>query len=176
MMKFLIGIVILAAGAAVGWFFLMVLPAGKQKQTVAMTRNVGTAWMYWLTDEVGDSSSGSNVNAELMTRPETQIIFDANKKLGGAYRKLDYDDMTKLLKPRYLQDVPRVDGWGNELEFYLSDNLLNSYVMLVRSPGSDGKFSGNTYTMGAFDSKNAAEDIVWADGYFVRWPEQSRAP
>lgn len=45
-------------------------------------------------------------------------------------------------------------------------------VMLIRSPGRDGVYSdqAGTYTLGAFPPGNYDEDLVWADGYFIRWP------
>ena len=74
----------------------------------------------------------------------------------------------------YMKDVPEFDGWGHPFEFYKNDNLLANTVMLIRSPGRDGVFTeanGSTmYTVEPFEFSNYDEDIVWADGYFIRWP------
>lgn len=44
-------------------------------------------------------------------------------------------------------------------------------VMRIRSPGRDGRFSANDYTVSPFEPTNFDEDIVWTDGYFTRWPQ-----
>jgi hypothetical protein len=44
--------------------------------------------------------------------------------------------------------------------------------MAIRSAGRDGAFSGDTYTAGAFDPLDYDQDIVWADGVFIRWPQR----
>ena len=65
------------------------------------------------------------------------------------------------------------DGWGHPLEYYLNtENPTAPQVMGIRSPGRDGTFSGGRYTVGAFDPGDFDEDIVWADGTFVRWPQR----
>ncbi|MFP5288928.1 MAG: hypothetical protein ACLGI9_24540, partial [Thermoanaerobaculia bacterium] len=64
------------------------------------------------------------------------------------------------------------DGWGHPYEYYLNvENPLAPQVMGIRSPGRDGEFSAVSYTVGPFDPYDFDEDIVWADGFFVRWPQ-----
>jgi hypothetical protein len=44
--------------------------------------------------------------------------------------------------------------------------------MAIRSPGNDGTFSGNRYELGAFQPGDANQDLVWMNGFFIRWPER----
>lgn len=64
------------------------------------------------------------------------------------------------------------DGWGRALEVRLFDGDRSRDVLSIRSCGSDGRCDGDRYAIGAFDSADSAADIVWADGYFVRWPQK----
>jgi hypothetical protein len=50
------------------------------------------------------------------------------------------------------------------------ENPLAAQVMSLRSPGRDGFFADNSYEITSFDPEAFDEDIVWADGFFVRWP------
>jgi hypothetical protein len=75
-----------------------------------------------------------------------------------------------------MQELPKTDAWGHAYEYYVdSENPLAQTVMLIRSPGRDGKFSGSVYQVGSFEPGSFDEDIVWADGFFVRWPEAQAA-
>ena len=44
--------------------------------------------------------------------------------------------------------------------------------MLIRSAGRDGQFEGDQYTIGAFEVTDYDRDIVWINGFFVRWPQK----
>ena len=46
--------------------------------------------------------------------------------------------------------------------------------MSIRSPGRDGKYSATEYSVTPFDPVDFDEDIVWADGFFVRWPQKKQ--
>ena len=81
-----------------------------------------------------------------------------------------YADLVARLGPGV--EIPRRDAWGGRLEFCLDTDLGRSPGLIgVRSPGSDGRFDGDTYSVGPFLPSNPGEDIVWIDGYFVRWPQ-----
>jgi len=68
---------------------------------------------------------------------------------------------------------PELDGWDSPYEFYVNvTNPLAAKVVSILSPGRDKAFSGNVYTATSFDPTSLDEDIVWADGYFVRWPQK----
>jgi len=46
--------------------------------------------------------------------------------------------------------------------------------MMIRSPGRDGVFSAADYDVSSFTPSDFDQDIVWADGFFIRWPEKSK--
>lgn len=126
-----------------------------QKRTVADIRNTGTAMFSWLTDQVGAGAAG-----------QSQIDMDR-------YSVLSAEELREILVPQYMQQVPEKDGWGNPFEYYLNvENPLDQQVMSIRSPGRDGKLSADSYTVTAFDPGDFDQDIVWADGFFVRWPQK----
>lgn len=80
-------------------------------------------------------------------------------------------DLAALLVPDYIARVPERDAWGHPLEYFLrTENLLAGRVMLIRSPGLDGVFSESSYEFSSFPTTEFDQDIVWADGFFVRWP------
>jgi len=131
-----------------------------QKRTVADIRNTGTAMFSWLTDQVGAAAAGQS---------QTEIgDIDLDD-----YSVLSRDEVQSILLPQYMQTVPEKDGWGNPYEYYLNvENPLAVQVMGIRSPGRDGRFSADSYTVTSFDPSEFDEDIVWADGFFVRWPQR----
>lgn len=134
--------------------------AEAQKRTVADIRNTGTAMFSWLTDQVGAAAAGQS---------QTEIgDIDLDD-----YPVLSRDEVQSILLPQYMQTVPEKDGWGNPYEYYLNvENPLAVHVMGIRSPGRDGRFSADSYTITSFDPSEFDEDIVWADGFFVRWPQK----
>ena len=50
--------------------------------------------------------------------------------------------------------------------------VLGAQVIAIGSAGrgTTGLTSLGLYTIGPFTPTNYVQDIVWADGYFVRWP------
>jgi general secretion pathway protein G len=138
--------------------FLDALQKAKQKRTVADIRNTGTAMFSWLTDQVGAAAAGQGT----VTLASYVSISQAN--------------LSTLLVPVYMQDVPKVDGWKGDYDFYLKTGtrVLEQQVMLIRSQGR-GHTADSTsgYTVTSFDPTDYAQDIVWADGFFVRWPQKT---
>ncbi len=45
--------------------------------------------------------------------------------------------------------------------------------MAIRSQGRNARTPRGTYTVTAFDPTDYDQDIVWADGFFVRWPQKT---
>jgi hypothetical protein len=120
-------------------------------------RNMGTAWMTWLTDQVAAGAAGQGTyDVEILPRV------------------LSAEELRQMLVPIYMQQLVTEDGWGNPLEFRLGKDYLQAQVFSIRSPGRDGVYSGHTYEAGGFDSTDYNQDIVWADGYFVRFPDSTR--
>ncbi len=139
---------------------LIALQKAKQKRTVSELRNVGTAWMSWLTDQVGAGAAGASktYDASGFTEPSYVEVFQALHPFDTFF---------------YMQEVPQLDGWKYPLAFGQAASLLASNVLIVCSGGADGVLAGGctkTYTLGAFVATDFDQDIVWADGYFVRWP------
>lgn len=138
--------------------FLEALQKAKQKRTMADERNWGNAAMAWVTDQLSGAAAG-------------QDTYDISLYTGGA---TTYAEVRNTLVPRYVTEMPQKDGWRNDYQYYLKTQApLDPQVMLVRSPGRDGTF---TDARGSYDPTLYKEDIVWADGFFLRWPEgQARA-
>lgn len=125
-----------------------------QKQTLTDIRKTGTALYSWLTDQVGAAAAGEGENVDL-----------------GEFPLISHREVSKLLAPQYLAVVPELDGWGHPLEFRVNvANPLAPKVLAIRSPGRDGKFSVDSYIQGPFEPDEFDRDIVWADGFFVKWP------
>ena len=133
------------------------LQKAKQKRTMSDIRNTGTAWMSWLTDQVGSTAAGSSNT--FTTTPFTVRT---------------YANMVTTLRPTttffYMQEIPQKDGWKTDMQYASSTNLLASRVLMIRSAGKDKTMTGDTYTVGPFIATDYNQDMVWSDGYFVRWP------
>jgi prepilin-type N-terminal cleavage/methylation domain-containing protein len=140
--------------------FLDALQKAKQKRTVADMRNTGTAMFSWLTDQVGAAAAGQSA---------TQINLASG--YGGSKPA---STVASVLVPQYLQSVPEKDGWKKDYEYYLNTaDVLAKTVMAVRAGGRDGSFSTSNYTVVGFDPTDYDQDIVWSDGFFVRWPQKT---
>lgn len=130
----------------------------RQKQTIADIRNIGTAVMSWLVDQASAAAAGQ------ATTPDSYDLsgLDVTSAM----------DLEELLVPTYIQELPTEDGWGNPLEFRLTENVMAAQVFSVRSPGRDGEWdvTGQKYEIGPFEPTDFDRDVVWADGFFVRWP------
>ena len=124
----------------------------KQKRTMAEMRIVGTAWMSWLTDQVGSAAAGQN-----------QFNW-------GAMTPKNYDELLADLVPTYSESIPPLDGWRHPYQFGVSEALEASAPIGIRSFGNNGVADGTTYTVGAFESTDYSQDIIWTGGFFVRWP------
>ena len=137
------------------------LQKAKQKRTMADMRNTGTSWMSWITDQVsaaaaGATSSWSPTGYTLITR----------------------DNLFSTLHPSttffYMNEVPQIDGWKHDYWYAYSGNPLSARVIAIASAGRNGSNSGyapgGAVTIGPFTPTAYDEDIIWADGFFVRWP------
>jgi len=141
------------------------LQKAKQKRTVSDMRNLGTAWMSWLVDQVGAASAGA------------AKVYDSS-----FMTPVIYSDLFGYMRPTdtffYMQEVPQLDGWDNELVFGMGTDLLISTVLGIFAPCRGGVFNEGTLTaaipVNPFRSTDYNQDIVWADGYFVRWPEGTK--
>ncbi len=135
------------------------LQKAKQKRTVADMRNVGAAWFSWLTDQVSAGAAGASKT------------YDYTGKLT---QSLSADNLLTTLFPSttffYIQEVPQKDGWSNQYDYRWSGNPLEANVIGIQSGGRDGSAAASSYTVGPFVTTDYAQDIVWADGFFIRYP------
>jgi prepilin-type N-terminal cleavage/methylation domain-containing protein len=129
----------------------------KQKRTVADMRITGTAMFAWLSDEVGAAAAGAAV---------TQVDM-------GQYKAIALDDLRELMIPQYIEAIPVLDGWKHNYHYFLDPtNPLNQQVMAIGSGGRDNSAIAGSYTVAGFDPTDYDQDILWADGFFVRWPQK----
>ncbi len=134
--------------------FITSLHKAKQKRTMAEMHETGTAMMSWLTAQMGAAGTGAQ-SIDVTTYGEM----------------MDVPDLAALLVPQYIARIPERDAWGYPLEYFLrTESLLAARVMLIRSPGMDGTFSDSAYEFSSFTTTDFDQDIVWADGVFIRWP------
>jgi hypothetical protein len=133
--------------------------AEKQRKTFADMRNLGSALFSWLTDQVGAAAAGQQTAMDLRLYPD-----------------ISRAELRKLLVPAYLMEIPELDGWGHPYEIRLNKDLMARNVMSIRSPGRDGKYSTDVYTMEEFEPADYDQDLVWTDGFFVRRPKKLTGP
>jgi prepilin-type N-terminal cleavage/methylation domain-containing protein len=156
---------LLVVVAIIGIIAAMLIPnlfdamqKAKQKRTVADIRIAGTSLFSWLTDQVGAAAAGATAT-------------DINLASYGSL--MHASDLTPLLTPEYVQKIIELDGWKTPLQYYLlTSNPLASHVMAIRSLGRDRSADTDDYTVTGFDPTDYDRDIVWADGFFVRWPQK----
>ena len=136
------------------------LQKAKQKRTVGDMRSVGSAWFSWLTDQVGAAAAGTT---------NTYKFSGLGTTLSATNLLTTLFQTTSMF---YIQEVPTNDGWGNPFDYRWSGNVLSSQVLGIRSNGRDNAIGPSTdpYTMGPFNATKYDEDIVWADGFFIRYP------
>ena len=129
----------------------------KQKRTMADCRLLGGAMMGWLTDQVGAAAAGAQ---------STSIDL-------ATYSSISPANLSSKLMPTYIQAIPAYDGWKRPYDLYL-DTVppIDEHVMGIRSAGEGGVVEGDVYTSGSFEPTDYQRDIVWVDGFFVRWPQR----
>ncbi len=138
------------------------LHKAKQRRTMGELRLIGTAWMSWLTDQAGASAAGA------------QQLY----KVDG-FNALEYGEIYGYLHPSdtffYMQAVPENDAWGSHLTFYLNSNPLTDNQLLLCAAARDNVYETCDGTkdipIGPFLATDFDQDIVWADGFLVRWPD-----
>ena len=145
--------------------FLDSLQKAKQKRTMGDVRDSGTAWFAWLTDQYG-AAAAAGATPSKYSMPPT----------------VTYTTVKDDLVPQYIQELPENDAWGNALVWcrQATDDLLTEpNVMAIGSPGRDGAAVRATcdseVDSGAFAPTDYDQDIVWADGFFVAYPQKEKA-
>jgi len=134
------------------------LQKAKQKRTVAECRLAGSAMMAWITDQSSAAAAGQGIG---------NVIKVAD------YPAISYSEVVSILVPTYIETMPDRDGWKTFYDFHLNTTDPHSdFPLLIRSAGRDGQFEGDQYTIGAFEVTDYDRDIVWINGFFVRWPQK----
>lgn len=134
----------------------------KQRRTMAELRLVGTAWMNWYTDQNGAAAAGAQQTYKV-----------------GTFVEHSYEQIYGYLHPTdtffYMQEIPEKDPWGSDLHYYMNSNTLSDNQLLLCALARDGVADlcdGSTdIPIGPFISTDFDQDIVWADGFLVRWPD-----
>jgi prepilin-type N-terminal cleavage/methylation domain-containing protein len=130
----------------------------KQKRTMADMRITGTAMFSWLSDQVGAAAAGAS---------------STNIDLGSYGAVKQASDLSSILVPAYLQVVPPLDGWKAPFDYYINlTDLVGRHVLAIRSKGRDFVASGTAYSVSNFEPTDYDQDVVWADGFMVRWPQK----
>ena len=134
--------------------YLNAVQRTKQKRTMADMRSLAVAWEARAVDTKAYNASG-------FTMPAASI---------------SYAQVTTLLSPTYMRNIPSADGWGYALQFG-ADQAIGSATpaaeYAIRSPGRDGQYTGTTYTAGPTTSFDC--DIVYSNGSFIVWPEGTQS-
>jgi type II secretion system protein G len=154
---------VLIVVAVIGIIVAMLIPnlldamqKAKQKRTMADIRITGMAMFSWVTDQAAAAAAGQSTTSVSMATYGTQIAVS---------------DLSTVLISQYIQAIPVLDGWQSPYQYYL--NVTNPHatqVMAIRSLGRDKTADTDTYSVTGFDPTDYDRDIVWADGYMVRWP------
>ena len=121
---------------------------GKQKRTMSDMRALATAVEAYAVD-----------NNKYPAAACAAGIFSG----GGTENTLDQASFSNL-SPTYIAQPPKTDGWGRFMGYALS-GAAGDYR--IRSSGRDGA----TGTINCGTTTNFNDDIVYADGTFIQWPE-----
>jgi prepilin-type N-terminal cleavage/methylation domain-containing protein len=141
--------------------FVDSLQTAKQKRTMADARTVGNSMMSWLTAQAAAAAAGAAVDGTFQLSEWTGIT--------------DYEDIRAQLVPSYIQDLPRLDGWKRDFGYtMLIDDPQADRLFLITSNGRDASLASDQYTIGSFDPTDYDQDIIWADGLFLRWPQKDQ--
>jgi prepilin-type N-terminal cleavage/methylation domain-containing protein len=132
------------------------LQKAKQKRTMGDMRITGLAMFTWVTDQAAAAAAGASATSVDLTAYGPQLAAS---------------DLATVLIPQYVQSIPVLDGWKSPYQYFLlTSNPHAAQVMAIRSLGRDKAADSTQYTVTSFDPTDYDRDIVWADGYMVRWP------
>ncbi|HKB81490.1 MAG TPA: type II secretion system protein [Thermoanaerobaculia bacterium] len=145
-----VGIVGILATIAIANYYNAIQRA-RQKRTMADVRSLALAWEARAID--------------VKTYNAAAIGFT----MPGA--DLTYGEVSTLLSPTYMRNIPQFDGWNHPLDFATDLPIGGGpgAAYAIRSAGRDGAFLSGSYTPGP--TTNFDCDIVFSSGAFVVWPE-----
>jgi prepilin-type N-terminal cleavage/methylation domain-containing protein len=138
--------------------FLRALDRARQRRTMAEMHLTGKAMMSWLTDHLAGAAAGAITTS-----------FD----MADYGSVTPWETVESILSPVYMPEVPKLDGWNHPYEYRLKhQDPEQSHTMAIRSPARDGLYSGDVYTFGGFSPTEYEQDLVWVEGFFVRWADR----
>lgn len=123
---------------------------GKQKRTMSDMRALATAVEAYAVDN---------------------NVYPTAACAGGLYTAAGTALTTgsfTLLSPTYIAQPPKQDGWGRFM-FYSRDAAGNNYNI-----ASAGRNGGALVTATCGTTTDFNDDIIYANGTFVQWPEGSQ--
>ncbi|MDA8020885.1 MAG: M56 family metallopeptidase [Thermoanaerobaculia bacterium] len=131
----------------------------ESKQTVSIVRNAGTAMYHHLFVPVFGEDP-----------PKETVELRLHDFRWQDCPAIDYEELQEMLGSAL--ELSKTDGWGHELEYCLKIDPEQLPALIgVRSAGRDGSFDGESYSTGRFYISDVDRDIVWTNGFFIRWPE-----
>ncbi len=145
--------------------FLDALHKAKQKRTMGDMKDMGTAWFSWLTDQFGAAAAaGSTASSSVSLAAD-----------------FDRGSLISQLTPQYIQEIKAKDAWGNTYQYCrpgtVSATIQRGAVQSALGIISEGRKTqsitcGTTVTAGPFTPTDYDQDIVWSDGFFIRYPQK----
>ena len=158
---------LLVTVAIIGIIAVLIMPnlldslqKARQKRTLGDMRDVGLAWYSWLTDQVSAAAAGTQSTYDFGLLDSTLSAAELMSTLYTSPERF------------YIQDIPVNDSWGTEYHYAWAGTVRFNQVIGIRSLGRDMQADGggDVYTMGPFNANEYERDIVWADGFFIRYP------
>jgi type II secretion system protein G len=120
---------------------------GKQKRTMSDMRALATAIEAYAVDN--NNYPAAACNAGIFTSGADVVLTTAS-----------FTNLT----PTYIAQPPKTDGWGRFMRYTLG-TASNDYR--IRSYARDG--TASAFNCGT--TTNFNDDIIYADGTFIQWPE-----
>jgi prepilin-type N-terminal cleavage/methylation domain-containing protein len=128
----------------------------KQARTVANIHTIATAWEARAVETKSYNAAGATATFTIPPSP------------------VSLTDLTGILAPTYIRELPSVDGWNHPLDFATDQPLSNSVpaiVYSIRSPGRNGTYESPTNTYAVGPTTNFDCDIIFSNGSFIVYPE-----
>lgn len=154
-------------------FHAFMMELQRQKEVVVALRKTGAAFLSWLADQEdrGDALAAVPIAEE---EPGWSVLA-RDSETRSSYFKISHTTLSGLLVPVYIDAVPERDSWDHPLQFAIQASPGDP-VFSIRSAGRDGRFDTDDYEVGGFHFDEFDHDVVWCDGYFMRWPTADVPP
>lgn len=154
-------------------FYAFVMELRRQKEIVVALRKTGTAFLSWLADQPAQDEALAAV--PIVEEGPGWSVLARDSETRHSYSAISHATVRELLVPVYVDAVPETDSWGHSLQFAIQASP-GDHVFSIRSAGRDGRFDTDDYRVGGFRFDEFDHDVVWCDGYFMRWPAKDVPP